>query len=64
MQQNKLIYSVDDFARTFDLKPETIAEKCNKGQLPGRKAGRKWVFYQADLMKWIEALPCPGCVAA
>ncbi|MCG6983805.1 MAG: helix-turn-helix domain-containing protein [Thiocapsa sp.] len=56
---------MNDAHRTLDLvqaaqflhvSPSVLREKANAGVIPGAKAGRRWVFLEADLVAYLRSL--------
>ncbi len=36
------------------MRPDTVYDLFAKGELPGRKVGRKWITTKAAVLRWIE----------
>ena len=41
-------------ARFLTVSPDTVYSLFQRGDLPGRKVGRKWVTTKAAVLRWIE----------
>ena len=41
-------------ARFLTVSPDTVYALFQKGDLPGRKVGRKWVTTKAAILRWVE----------
>lgn len=41
-------------AALLTVSPDTIYDLFAKGELPGRKVGRKWITTKAAVLRWIE----------
>jgi hypothetical protein len=39
---------------TLTVSPDTVYTLFQKGDLPGRKVGRKWVTTKAAILRWVE----------
>lgn len=52
LQANK-VYTVDTLARALKLSELTIKRKAMSGEIPCRKAWKRYYFYGADVMKAI-----------
>jgi excisionase family DNA binding protein len=44
-------------AALLTVSADTAYDLFQKGELPGRKVGRKWVTTKAALLRWIENRP-------
>jgi len=42
-------------AALLTVSPDTVYELFAKGELPGRKVGRKWITTKAAVLRWIES---------
>ena len=41
-------------AQFLTVSPDTVYSLFQRGDLPGRKVGRKWVTTKAAVLRWIE----------
>jgi excisionase family DNA binding protein len=41
-------------AKLLSVSPDTVYDLFKKGELPGRKAGRKWLTTRTAVLRWIE----------
>ncbi len=49
------ILDVNSAARFLTVSPDTVYTLFQKGDLPGRKVGRKWVTTKAAVLRWVES---------
>ena len=49
------ILDVHGAAALLTVSADTVYDLFAKGELPGRKVGRKWITTKAAVMRWIEA---------
>jgi excisionase family DNA binding protein len=42
-------------AALLTVSPDTVYELFARGELPGRKVGRKWITTKAAVLRWIES---------
>ncbi|TAK87721.1 MAG: DNA-binding protein [Betaproteobacteria bacterium] len=43
-------------AQFLKMHPESVRRRARMGQLPGAKAGKRWVFIEADLADYLRSL--------
>lgn len=48
------ILDVHMTAELLTVSPDTIYDLFKKGELPGRKVGRKWLTTRTAVLRWIE----------
>jgi len=48
------VLDVQMTAALLTVSPGTIYELFARGELPGRKVGRKWITTKAAVLRWIE----------
>jgi excisionase family DNA binding protein len=48
------ILDVHMTAKLLTVSPDTIYDLFKKGELPGRKVGRKWLTTRTAVLRWIE----------
>jgi excisionase family DNA binding protein len=48
------VLDVQGAAALLTVSPDTIYDLFQKGELPGRKVGRKWITTKAAVLRWIE----------
>lgn len=41
-------------ATLLTVSPDTVYQLFSKGELPGRKVGRKWITTKAAVLRWVE----------
>ena len=46
---------LDEAASLLGLAPSTVRDKAARRELPAIKTGKKWRFFRADLIKWLES---------
>jgi excisionase family DNA binding protein len=49
------VLDVHAAAALLTISADTVYDLFNKGELPGRKVGRKWLTTRAAVLRWIEA---------
>ncbi len=49
------VLDVHGAAALLTVSIDTVYRLFNKGELPGRKVGRKWLTTKAAVLRWIEA---------
>jgi excisionase family DNA binding protein len=49
------VLDVHGAAALLTISADTVYDLFNKGELPGRKVGRKWLTTRAAVLRWIEA---------
>jgi excisionase family DNA binding protein len=49
------VLDVHGAAALLTISVDTVYRLFNKGELPGRKVGRKWLTTKAAVLRWIEA---------
>ncbi len=45
---------IDALARYLHLTPEKVQRLVNRGKIPGRKVGGRWVFSLPEIHQWLE----------
>jgi len=50
-------------AELLTVSPDTVYELFKKGELPGRKVGRKWITTKAAVLRWVEQSFAPDAVS-
>lgn len=48
------ILDVDGAAEFLKAKVSTIRTKAHRGEIPGRKVGKGWIFVKAHLAEWVS----------
>jgi excisionase family DNA binding protein len=48
------VLDVRGAAALLTVSPDTVYELFQKGELPGRKVGRKWITTKTAVLRWIE----------
>src|SRR5581483_57178 len=48
-----------DAAEFLRMHPEEVRRRARMGQLPGAKAGKRWVFIEDDLAAYLRSLYAP-----
>lgn len=51
---NGTLLTVDEVAKIFRLKPETIRSMARRGDLPAIKLGRVWRFRSSSIKQMLE----------
>ena len=46
--------NLDKAAKFLQMNPEVLRRKAKLGTIPGRKAGKKWVFIKEHLADWVS----------
>src|SRR5438874_13437237 len=54
-KQRPDVLGVHETAALLTVSVDTVYDLFAKGELPGRKVGRKWITTKAAVMRWIEA---------
>jgi excisionase family DNA binding protein len=49
------VLDVQGAAALLTVSADTVYDLFAKGELPGRKVGRKWITTKAAVLRWIEA---------
>jgi excisionase family DNA binding protein len=49
------VLGVHETAALLTVSADTVYDLFAKGELPGRKVGRKWLTTRAAVLRWIEA---------
>jgi excisionase family DNA binding protein len=49
------VLDVEGAAALLTVSADTVYQLFRKGELPGRKVGRKWITTKAAALRWIEA---------
>jgi excisionase family DNA binding protein len=49
------VLDVHSTAALLTVSADTVYDLFAKGELPGRKVGRKWITTKSAVMRWIEA---------
>jgi excisionase family DNA binding protein len=49
------VLDVHGAAALLTVSADTVYDLFAKGELPGRKVGRKWITTKAAVLRWIEA---------
>lgn len=49
------VLDVQGAAALLTVSIDTVYRLFNKGELPGRKVGRKWLTTKSAVLRWIEA---------
>jgi excisionase family DNA binding protein len=45
---------ITEVAELLHVHPQHLRTLCREGSIPAFKAGRSWVFLEADLQEWIR----------
>ncbi|SRR6266851_1869843 len=53
-QRTPEVLDVKMTAALLTVSPDLVYELFAKGELPGRKVGRKWITTKAAVLRWIE----------
>ena len=51
---NKKMLDVQGAAALLTVAEDTVYDLFEKGELPGRKVGFKWIITKAAVLRWIE----------
>jgi len=54
------VYTLEEACKTLQLPNSTFRLLMRRGEIRGRKAGRRWVFLGEDLLKLFEKTTSPG----
>jgi excisionase family DNA binding protein len=54
------VLDVHGAAALLTVSPDTVYDLFQKGELPGRKVGRKWITTKAAVLRWIENTSADG----
>lgn len=61
---SKFTVNVEQAAEILHCHPQTVMQLARKGEIRGRKIGRRWVFLVQDLLDYIsggqDTGPCPS----
>jgi excisionase family DNA binding protein len=49
------VLDVHGAAALLTVSADTVYDLFHKGELPGRKVGRKWITTKSAVLRWIEA---------
>lgn len=52
--RNKVTYDADEAADMLKIHRKSVLELAERGELPGAKIGRAWVFVVDDLVEWLR----------
>ena len=55
MQRMRRTMNVDEASDYLRMPLNTLYMKLQKGEVPATKPGKRWVLYQDELDKWLEA---------
>lgn len=47
-------FDVESLARYLHLTPQQVVKLAERGKLPGRKVGGRWLFARPDIHRWFE----------
>jgi hypothetical protein len=48
------ILNLDEAASFLKMSPEVLRRKAKAGEVPGKKAGKCWIFVQEHLADWVS----------
>ena len=48
------ILTKEEAAEMLQLSPTTLIRKAKKGEVPGRKTGKHWIFVKEHLIEWLK----------
>jgi len=48
------IFDIDEAADFLKMNPEVLRRKAKLGLIPGRKAGKRWIFVCEHLADWVS----------
>ena len=51
-------------AQLLTVSADTVYDLLQRGDLPGRKVGRKWLTTKAAVLKWLEQSATPRATTA
>jgi hypothetical protein len=55
------VLDLNEAASFLKMNPEVLRRKAKFGELPGRKAGKRWIFIKEHLADWVSGrYPDPG----
>ncbi len=46
---------IDEAAEVLKIHPVTLSEKASRGEIPGARIGKRWVFIKVDLIDFIRS---------
>lgn len=49
------LHNVHKTAELLTVSPDTVYDLFKRGELPGRKVGRKWLTIRSAVLHWIES---------
>lgn len=52
--RNPEVLDVRMAAEVLTVSPDTVYDLLKRGELPGRKVGRKWLTTRSAVLRWIE----------
>jgi hypothetical protein len=52
-------FTLPQAADFLKMHPEEVRRRARMGQLPGAKAGKRWVFLEDDLVAYLRSLYAP-----
>ncbi len=52
-----LIHNPDEVAEMLKLDRKTVYEGLKRGEIPGRRVGRRWIIPHAALIEWLSLQP-------
>lgn len=47
--------NIEEAAEMLKIHPVTLSEKACRGQIPGARIGKRWVFIKVDLIDYIRS---------
>ena len=51
---------VNEAAKLLHMHPATVKEKARRGEIPGSKPGKSWLFIREDLIHFLRSIStCP-----
>lgn len=53
---DQLTYDLEEAADFLKVSPATVIERAGKGEIPGAKYGKAWVFLRDDLVAHLRAV--------
>lgn len=54
MEKEPEVLTATEAAEFLRLSPYGVRDLARRGVLPGRKVGRDWRFWRADLVAWLR----------
>ena len=60
MSADQTVLDVDQVAELLRCEPTTVQEQARRGELPGLKLGRDWVFPVGTLLRRLDELALEG----